>query len=366
MDLVFGCKIKFISVSNVGPGNIEHIGSSTKGDSDISDEEDDTIENIPLATKLSRKGSASSNKSSDSSNTPNQKIEQFSPADSSVDEDNHLEDIPLARKVSTNSAASLNKSIASSESPNVSHSSLIFDKYSSKENNDKISISSAEENVISNDSIFQNNDIKATCGSEEHSRASSVSSVQSSATKKSSVKCKISQQHLDISSRDVSTLDVETSNIVESSYVTIYKDIASSSDLDSTLKVKSESNESIEKNEDENREIEHNDVIFKIEQNTSKTTSVSSIDSEALRSSTVSEKSTELENVDSLNDSLDKPKCGFQVEPSVASLLDCMKSGDSNELKDGNKSQSNESISKKEEPGLQIKLREMESTNKGQ
>ena len=65
------------------------------------------------------------------------------------------------------------------------------------------------------------------------------------------VKSKISKEYLDISSRDVSTLNVDTSNIVESSYVTIYKDITSPSNLNSTIKVKSESNESIEKNEDD-------------------------------------------------------------------------------------------------------------------
>ena len=347
-------------------GNIEHIGSSRKEDSDISDEEDDTIENIPMTTKLSRRGSASSSKSNDSSNNVDQQNEHLNPAYSSVDEDNNIEDIPLAKQVSTNSAASQNKSIASSETSNVSRSSLIFEKYLSKENNDTISISSDEENGLNNDSIFQNNDKTVTCGSENHSRASSVSSAQSSASKKSSIQSEISKDNLDISSRDVSRINVDTSNIVESSYVTIYKDITSPSSLDSTIKVKSESNESIEKNEDGSRKIEYNDDIFEIDENTSNSISVSSIDSEASKSSTVLERSIEFENTESHNKSQENPICDVQAETLVTMLRDCTKSDGSNELQDGNKPHSNESISKKEEPDLQTRLQEMESKNKGQ
>ena len=121
-----------------------------------------------------------------------------------------------------------------------------------------------------------------TTGSGNHYRASSTTS-NSIASPASSCVSKDVNEIDDNSSGDASRLEIESKIFAESSYVSIYKDISSPSNFDSTLEADSVCEES-----DENKENENNrDTNVASSENKSTSSSVSSFVSETSSKSSI-------------------------------------------------------------------------------
>ena len=269
-------------------------------------------------------------------------------SDSSDGEENTIKDNSLARKLSKKTSTASNKSTSSSNLSDVSQKSIESAKsFSEIEGDRRISTSQAAKIV--------------TNGSGKHSSASSVISSKSDASSEYSNTSEKLKMSLNGSSHDVSRLDVDTENVVESSYVTVYKNMHSPTHLENTLETQSFSETSVDNNEHENNSIKVQEENIQNGANESKSTSVSSFVSEASsKSSRVFETSKDLANNGSPGLLSDSSESDQNTDSLDATATGTVRDNTDRELQTEKKSASNQSIGKRVEPNSQTEPKENE------